>query len=52
VLPASETSLTRRDALKGAVGLAALGVVVGTLGIANTSHETRIWDEVGGEPAE
>jgi predicted NAD/FAD-binding protein len=27
VLPASETSLTRRDALKGAVGLAALGVM-------------------------
>jgi len=34
------------------MGIAALGVVVGTLGIANTTHETRIWDEVGGEPAE
>jgi MFS family permease len=34
------------------MGIAALGIVVGTLGIANTSHETRIWDEVGGQPAE
>jgi MFS family permease len=32
------------------IGIAAIGVVVGTLGIPNTSHETRIWDEVGGAP--
>ncbi len=32
------------------IGIAALGVVVGILGIPNTSHETRIWDEVGGQP--
>ena len=29
--------------------IAALGVVVGVIGLPNTSHETKIWDEVGGQ---
>jgi len=31
------------------MGISALGVVVGIFGIPNTTNETRIWDEVGGQ---
>jgi len=33
------------------IAVAALGVVVGGLGVREPTHEVKIWDEVGGQPA-
>jgi hypothetical protein len=32
------------------ITVAAIGVVVSTLGLRKETHRTKIWDEVGGRP--